>query len=103
MQEEIEQHISLAIDQEVNPEAIHQFLNKVTYPVMCQSDLEIVVDNFKQNLVNEPSNLARTLQLQLHLSNYLEGWKVMKCEADILEEMKKKNRDRNFQRKIKLR
>ena len=55
LQEETEQHISPSIDQEVDPETIHQFLNKATSPVLCQVDLETVVDNFEKNLVKEPS------------------------------------------------
>ena len=43
------------IDQEVDPEAIHQFLKKATNSVLCQVDFGIVVDNFKENLVEEPS------------------------------------------------
>ena len=55
MQEETEQHISPTIDQEVDPEAIHQFLNKETNLVLCQVDLGTVAENFEQNLVEEPS------------------------------------------------
>ena len=55
LQEETEQHINPAGDQEVDPEAIHRFLDKATDPVLCQIDPETIADNFEQNLIQQPS------------------------------------------------
>ena len=47
LQEEAKQDISPIIDQEANPEAIHQFLNQTTNLVLCQVELGMVADNFE--------------------------------------------------------
>ena len=47
LQEETKRDISPIIDQEVDPEAIHQFLNQIIYPILCQVHLGTTANNFE--------------------------------------------------------